>query len=171
MFDASLWIVLALCTLLALLAYARGGAPLVQQGFEIGGRQILRFSLVLVLSFLAAGFAEVLLPQAWMRESFGENAGLRGILLASGLGALTPAGPFVAMPIAAVMVRTGASVGPVIAFVTAWSLLALHRFVAWEIPILGWRLAALRYAVSLVVPVLAGLAARWLRALAMPGGS
>ena len=47
-----------------------------------------------------------------------------------------------------------------IAFLTAWSLLALHRLVAWEIPILGWRLAALRYGVSLVIPVLAGLAAR-----------
>jgi uncharacterized membrane protein YraQ (UPF0718 family) len=90
---------------------------------------------------------------------------LRGILLASGLGMVTPAGPFVAMPIAAVMLRSGAGVAPVIAFLTAWALLALHRLVAWEIPILGWRLAALRYGVSLAIPVLAGLAARSLRGL------
>jgi hypothetical protein len=48
----------------------------------------------------------------------------------------------------------------VIAFLTAWSLLALHRFVAWEIPILGWQFATLRYGVSLVIPVLAGLTVR-----------
>ena len=168
--DSSLWIMLGLCTLLAILAYARGGAPLLQQGFEGGGRLILRYSLVIAVSFLAAGFAELLLPQTWMRESFGESAGLRGILLATGLGALTPAGPFVAMPIAAVMVRSGAAAGPVIAFLTGWSLLALHRVVAWEIPILGWRLAALRYGVSLAIPVLAGLAARWLRAYVAPAG-
>jgi hypothetical protein len=105
MLDSSLWLMLGLCSLLGLLAYARGGAPLVQQGFEGGGRLILRYSLVIAVSFLAAGFAELLLPKAWMRTSFGETSGLRGLLLASGLGVLTPAGPFVAMPIAAVMVR------------------------------------------------------------------
>ena len=166
MIDSNLWLMLGLCTLLGLLAYARGGAELVQQGFEGGGRLILRYALVIAVSFLAAGFAELLLPKAWMRASLGETAGLRGILLATGLGVLTPAGPFVAMPIAAVMLRSGAAAGPVVAFLTGWSVLALHRLVAWEIPILGWRLAVLRYGVSLGIPVLAGLAARWLRSFA-----
>ena len=76
------------------------------------------------------------------------------------MGMLTPAGPFVAMPIAVVMLRAGAANAPVIAYLTAWSLLALHRFVAWEVPILGWQFASLRYGVSLAIPVLAGLAAR-----------
>jgi uncharacterized membrane protein YraQ (UPF0718 family) len=97
-----------------------------------------------------------------MRESLGETAGVQGILLATLLGILTPAGPFVSMPIAAVMLRAGAGTGPVVAFLTSWSLLAVHRFVAWEIPILGWQLASLRYGVSLAIPVLAGLAARML---------
>jgi uncharacterized membrane protein YraQ (UPF0718 family) len=159
-FDTSLWVLLAVCALLAALAWARGGAPLVQQGLAGGGRMVLRYALVIAVSFVAAGFAELLLPQQWMRESLGATTGLRGIVLATGLGMLTPAGPFVAMPIAAVMVRAGAATGPVISFLTAWSLLALHRFVAWELPILGWRLASLRYAVCLAIPVLAGLAAR-----------
>jgi uncharacterized membrane protein YraQ (UPF0718 family) len=165
-FDSSLWILLALCALLVALAWARGGAPLVQQGFEGGGRMLVRYGLVIAVSFLAAGFAEVLLPRTWLQSSLGETSGLRGILLASGLGMVTPAGPFVAMPIAAVMLRSGAGVAPVVAFLTAWALLALHRLVAWEIPILGWRVAALRYGVSLAIPVLAGLAARSLRGLA-----
>jgi uncharacterized membrane protein YraQ (UPF0718 family) len=162
--DATVWTLLVLCGVLAAIAWARGGAPLVQQGLEGGGRLILRYALVIVLSFLAAGFAEQLLPRQWMSHALGDPSGLRGILIASGLGVITPAGPFVAMPIAAVMVRSGAGAGPVVAFLTAWALLALHRFVAWEVPILGWRLALLRYGVSLVIPVLAGLAARALRA-------
>jgi uncharacterized membrane protein YraQ (UPF0718 family) len=169
-FDSSLWILLALCALLATVAYARGGAPLVQEGLEGGGRMILRYALAIAVSFVAAGFAEVLLPRAWLSSSLGESSGLRGILIATGLGMLTPAGPFVAMPIAAVMLRSGAGVGPVVAFLSAWSLIAVHRLVAWEIPILGWPLAALRYGVSLGIPVLAGLAARSLRGLAGPGG-
>ena len=63
MFDTSLWVLLAVCLLLAALAYARGGAPLVQQGLAGGGRMILRYALVIAVSFLAAGFAELLLPQ------------------------------------------------------------------------------------------------------------
>ncbi len=165
-FDSSLWIVLALCALLAALAWTRGGAPLVQQGLEGGGRMILRYALVIAVSFLAAGLAEVLLPRAWLSSALGESSGLRGILLATGLGMITPSGPFVAIPTAAVMLRSGAGVAPVIAFVSAWSLIALHRLVAWEIPILGWRVAMLRYGVCLGIPVLAGLAARSLRALA-----
>ena len=47
-----------------------------------------------------------------------------------------------------------------VAFLSAWALLALHRLVAWEVPILGWRFAALRYASCLVLPFLAGLVAR-----------
>ena len=53
------------------------------------------------------------------------------------------------------MLRSGAGAGPVVAFLSAWALLAPPPG-AWEIPILGWRLAALRYGVSLGVPVLAG---------------
>ena len=39
-------------------------------------------------------------------------------------------------------------------------LRSVHRLVAWEVPILGWRVAALRYGVSLLLPVLAGLLTR-----------
>ena len=159
-FDTSLWVLCALCLGLAALAWAKGGLPLVQQGLASGGNTILRYSLVILVSFIASGFAEQLLPQQWMRESLGETSGLRGLLLATLLGTLTPAGPFVSMPIAAVMLRAGAGTGPVIAFLTAWSLLAVHRLVAWEIPILGWQVASLRWGVSLALPVLAGLAAR-----------
>jgi len=55
---------------------------------------------------------------------------------------------------------SGAATSAVIAYLTGWSLLALHRLVAWEVPILGTRFALLRYGVSLALPVLAGLLAR-----------
>jgi hypothetical protein len=50
----------------------------------------------------------------------------------------------------------------VIAYLTGWSLLAVHRLVAWEVPILGARFALVRYAICAVLPVLAGLLARGL---------
>jgi len=68
--------------------------------------------------------------------------------------------PFVALPIAAVLRTSGAAAGPVVAYLAGWSLLAIHRLVAWEIPILGLRFAILRYLVSLGLPLAAGLIAR-----------
>jgi hypothetical protein len=36
----------------------------------------------------------------------------------------------------------------------------VHRFLAWEVPILGWRFAVLRYATCALLPIVAGLLAR-----------
>ncbi len=64
------------------------------------------------------------------------------------------------MPIAAAMLGSGAGLGAVVAFLSSWALLSIHRFVAWEVPILGLRVALVRYAASLLLPLLAGLLVR-----------
>ena len=160
MIDPTLIALTALLAALAALAWSRGGAELVRQGFGSGWDLLLRFGPMIVVSFLAAGFADLLLPREWVRAQLGAESGLRGLLIATGAGILTPAGPFVSLPIAAVMIRTGAGAGPIVAFLSGWSLLAIHRLVAWEIPILGWRFAALRYACCLALPLVAGWIAR-----------
>ena len=158
--SGTLFGMLGLLGALALVAYARGGSELLGQGLGGGRDLLIRYAPLVAASFLAAGFAEVLIPHEWVRGALGPDSGLRGILIATAAGAITPAGPFVSLPIAAVMIRGGAGLGPVVAFVTGWSLLALHRFVAWEVPILGLRVALLRYVVCIALPVVAGLLAR-----------
>lgn len=145
---------------LAAVAWWRGGMPLVRDGLGNGARMILDSGLLVVVSFLAAGLAQVLIPREWLPRALGVDSGLRGILLATGAGLLTPSGPFVAIPIAAAMGASGAATGPLVAYVSGWGLLAVHRLVAWEIPILGTRLALTRWGVCLVLPVIAGLLAR-----------
>jgi len=158
--NGTLLVLLALLGLLVALAWWRGGPALVEQGLSGGGTLLASYALIVAVSFLAAGFAEVLVPTEWVRATLGDDSGLRGLAIASAAGALTPAGPFVSMPIAAAMVRSGAGLGPVVAFLTSWALLALHRLIAWEVPILGWKLAALRYGVCLALPFVAGWLAR-----------
>lgn len=160
MLDTQLALIVVLLLALVAVAWVRGGEPQVREGLSEGGRLLLRYGLLIVVSFLAAGVAQSLIPRQLIEGALGERAGLRGILLATGAGAITPAGPFVSMPIAAVLLRAGASNAAVVAFLTAWSLLAVHRLVAWETPILGVRFALLRYGVSLALPVLAGLLTR-----------
>jgi uncharacterized membrane protein YraQ (UPF0718 family) len=158
--DATLLAMLAALAALAALALQRGGSELLARGLGEGWGMLVRFGPVVAISFLAAGLAGALVPGRWVQEALGEHSGLRGIALAAGAGLLVPAGPYVSMPIAAVMLKAGAAAGPVVAFVTSWALLALHRLVAWEVPILGPRLALLRWAICLALPLLAGLAAR-----------
>ena len=160
LFDGTLLAMLGIVAALALVAYGRGGAELLRSGFGGGAGLLVRYAPLIAVSFLAAGLAQALVPQEWVREALGPGSGLRGIAIAAAAGIITPSGPFVSMPLAAVMLRHGAGAGPVVAFLTGWSLLALHRFVAWEVPILGWRFAALRYAVCFFLPLLAGVIAR-----------
>lgn len=158
--DGTLLVLVALLVGLAALSHSRGGADAVSEGFRGGVDLLLRFGPVIIVSFLAAGFAERLVPQDWVRGRLNDGAGLTGILIGTAAGMLTPAGPFVSMPIAAVLLRSGAGTGAVVAFLSAWSLLSLHRLLAWEVPILGLRFAAVRYGVCVALPVAAGLLAR-----------
>jgi uncharacterized membrane protein YraQ (UPF0718 family) len=158
--DGTLLALVAAVAALAWVAYARGGEELLRRGFADGGALLYRYALLIVVSFLAAGLASAVLPEEWVQRSLGAESGLRGIVLATAVGVLTPAGPFVSIPVAALMIRSGAAAGPVVAFLAGWALLALHRFIAWEVPLLGWRFALLRYAACIVLPPIAGLIAR-----------
>ena len=160
-FDATFWILLIVLFALAAVAWQRGGSDLVSDGLAGGLRLLVRYGLVIAISFLAAGLAEKLVPTEHIRQWLGEEAGARGILLASLAGAITPAGPFVSMPLAAVMLRAGAAHSAIVAFLVSWSLLAVHRFVAWEVPILGLPFATFRYAVCIAIPIALGLTLRW----------
>ena len=160
MFDGPLLVLVLVLLALMALAWWRGGVPLVRDGLASGTNMLVGAGLLVAVSFLAAGLAEVLIPRDLMPRAFGSDSGLRGILLAAGAGVLTPSGPFVAIPIAAAMGKSGASTGPLVAYISGWGLLALHRLIAWEIPILGAQLALTRWGVCLLLPVVAGLIAR-----------
>lgn len=166
--DGQFFAMLALLAALCALAWWRGGGELLRSGLGEGLAALLRYGMIFAVSLMAAGVAQALIPKARVEALLGADAGLRGILTATAAGALTPSGPFVSMPLAAAMLRLGAAPGAVTAYLCAWSLLALHRFVAWELPLLGARFAALRYAVCLALPIAAGLLVRALQRLAAP---
>ena len=157
--DAQLLLMVTLACALAALAWSRG---VLRAGLSEGVDQLVRYGVLVAVSFLAAGFAQALIPRDWIQGALGRDSGLRGIALASAAGIATPAGPFVSLPIATTLLRAGAAPEAVVTYLTAWSLLAVHRLVAWEVPILGARFALLRYAICAALPILAGLLTRGL---------
>jgi uncharacterized membrane protein YraQ (UPF0718 family) len=100
----------------------------------------------------------VLVPSDVIGRVVGEESGLQGVLIATVAGAVTPGGPFLQFPLVAALARGGAGTGPMAAYLTAWSLLGVNRALVWEIPILGVPFTASRWLVSLIVPVVVGMA-------------
>jgi uncharacterized membrane protein YraQ (UPF0718 family) len=118
------------------------------------------------LALIGAGFLATLLPQESIGPLIGEDSGWRGVLIASAVGGLVPSGPIVSFPLAIALVKAGAGLPQTVAFLTAWSVVALHRLIVWEIPLLGPGFAALRLSSSWFLPPLAGaIAGAWLALL------
>jgi len=113
---------------------------------------------LLVFALVVAGMVQVLLPDEVVSRWVGTESGIKGILIGSIAGGLTPGGPYVCLPLVAGLLRAGANAGTVVAFLTGWSLFAVARL-PMEIGILGWKFTAVRLASTLIFPPIAGLLA------------
>ena len=115
---------------------------------------------LIALGMMLGGFARELADPSKIAPILGAQSGWLGLILATALGAVTPGGPFAAFPIVYALFLAGADVGAVIAFLTAWSVIGVHRIVVWEMPLLGPEFVIVRVLTSLPLPVLAGAVAR-----------
>ena len=120
---------------LLIIGYQKGGGEHIL-GLKTAGNILLQILPLLIFAFIIAGMVQVIIPQEMISRWVGSESGFRGILIGTALGGVTPGGPFVTLPIAAGLLRTGASIGTMVAFVTAWSLLAVSRL-PMEIGLLG----------------------------------
>lgn len=154
----SLVFVAALCAVLAVLVLRREPEALRR---ALGKAVVKAGVLVpaLALALLAANFAKLLIPVDLVSRWGGEASGLTGILIASVAGAILPGGPFVAFPIAVSLYETGAGLPQMVSLITAWCVIALHRILTFELPLLGARFVLLRIASSLVLAPITGLLA------------
>jgi len=124
-------------------------------GLKVSWNTLIQIIPLLILAFVVAGMVQVLVPQELISKWVGAESGFRGIIIGTVLGALAPGGPFVSMPIAAGLLRAGAGVGTMVAFLAGWSLLAVSRM-PMEIGILGWKFTMIRLACTFFFPLIAG---------------
>jgi uncharacterized membrane protein YraQ (UPF0718 family) len=76
-------------------------------------------------------------------------------------GGLSPGGPYVSLPIVAGLLKSGASAGTMVAFLTGWSLWAVGRL-PMEFGILGWKFTVIRLASTFIFPPIAGVFANFI---------
>jgi len=152
-------VVMALLALgLLLMAYAKGTGQHME-GLKMALRMTLQVLPLLVFAFIVAGMVQILLPREALAKWVGVECGIRGIILGTIAGGFAPGGPFVSLPVAAGLLRTGASVGTMVAFLTSWSLWAVSRL-PMEVGIMGWKFTLIRVASTFFFPPLAGLMAQ-----------
>ncbi|MBN1406336.1 MAG: permease [Calditrichaceae bacterium] len=140
---------------LFILAYNKGeGEHMV--GMQSAWKMTIEILPLLIFAFIIAGLIQVLLPKELLTKWVGAESGWRGLFIGTIAGGLSPGGPYVSLPIVAGLLKTGASAGTMVAFLTGWSLWAIARM-PMEFGILGWKFTIIRFASTLIFPPIAGL--------------
>jgi uncharacterized membrane protein YraQ (UPF0718 family) len=157
-------ILIALITIgLLALVHVKGGNSGV--AIHEGLTTLAKVLPVLGFALIAASCLVYLVPPEFVAEWIGKDSGAKGIMIGSLAGMIVPpGGPIVVYAIAAGLIKSGASFASMVAFVTAYNLLALHRF-PFELTMVGWKFLALRSASVLLLAPLAGFLAAGLAAL------
>ena len=144
--------------ILFILAYSKGGNQHIT-GLQSALKMTYQILPMLIFAFVIAGLIQVLLPQQLVARWVGAESGFRGILIGTIAGGISPGGPYVSLPIAVGLLRAGAGVGTMVAYLTAWSLWAIARL-PMELGIMGWRFTLIRLVCTFFFPPIAGLIAQ-----------
>ena len=140
---------------LMILTGVQMGWQSVFEGIVSGGKILLQSTPLLIAAFLVAGMTQVLVTKEFVTKWLGTQTGWKGIGLACLAGALIPGGPYVYYPIAAVMLKNGAGLGVLVAFISAKNLWSVSRL-PYEIALIGLNFTISRYLITFIFPPLLG---------------
>jgi len=159
--DLGLWILLGLTVAAVAVAFSRD-RQLPLQGLSATGRMLRSVGLELALGFILAGLIDVLVPAPALVRWLGEERAGRGILVGWVVGLVMPGGPYVFFPVVANLFSKGAAAGPLIALITAKTLVSPIRMLTYEAPLVGWPLTLARFIPGVLMPPVLGLLGQWL---------
>ena len=153
--DTSTVAMMAAAAIMLIAVYAKSPAA-AHKGLNATGSLLLEITPRMIAAFTLAGLFQAIVPQELIVRWMGNGSGMRGIVIGMSLGGVTPGGPMTHFPVIASLYKMGVGVGPMVAYLSAWSLFGLQRIIMWEIPFLGPRIVAIRVAVSFFFPLIAG---------------
>ncbi len=151
------YLLAGLTALTAALVVRKQGFAGLRQGGVTSLLLLRSVARMLVLGMLLAAMTQVILPEEVITRWMGEESGFTGILIGTAVGAVVPGGPYVVIPLAGSIFLSGAGVGAVAAFLTAWNTIPVTRTMMWELPFLGGAFTSSRLLVNLPFPIVAGL--------------
>lgn len=162
--DPSLLILLAMVLIAEIVALAwRPDMPL--EALKSSARLLRGVWLDLLLGFIFAGLADVMVPQPVLSRWLGSQRPGQAILVGWAAGLLIPGGPYLVFPILASLFQKGAAPGPLITLITAKTLVSPVRMLTYEAPLLGWPLTLARFIPGVLLPPFMGILGAWLFAV------
>ena len=108
--------------------------------------------IILVLIGLLVSFV----PEAEISKFIGKQSGLGGILFVAIFGAILHIPAFVSFPLAASLIKSGASIAAVAAFITTLTMIGIVTL-PLEIKELGKKMALLRNGISFIIAIIIAL--------------
>ncbi len=157
--EPSFLFLLAFATATGTACYVFKGPEVFWAAFREHVGLLVAILPVIAGAVLLGAFLQALVPPGYVRSRLGEGSGGRGIAIGSVLGVFVPGGPMISMPLLLAVIEAGADLAACVAFYMSWSLLALVRIIQWELPLMGWKFAAIRFLSAVPLPFLAGFIA------------
>ena len=158
--NATFFVLLSIAVVAGAVLFLLRGPDAVLTALGTAGGLLLVVLPAMVAGLLLAGSLKQLIPPGALAGWMGSRSGIRGLLVATLAGLLTPGGPMAAFPLVLVLAQAGADRGAIICFIVSWALNGLQRVLVWEVPLLGADFALLRFLCGLPLGLLAGLLAR-----------
>lgn len=156
-FDRSVLVLAGMALVSGVICWWLKGVDVVLESFHTDLKTFLELAPKMALAFLLAALVTALVSRATVAKWLGEKSGVKGIALATGVGAVTPGGPMMSFPLVASLAKAGAGRATLIAYLTSWETLGFQRILVWEIPLLGFEYTAMRFVASLPLPFIAAL--------------
>lgn len=127
----------------------KAGASLVDQ--------VKTMLLVIPPIFLLLGLLDVWVPRETLMKFMGPGSGIKGPVLAFVLGSAAAGPLYGAFPVAAVLMKKGASFTNILIFIGAWSTTKIPMLL-FEMNALGYRFALSRLAIDIIWIVIIAIA-------------
>lgn len=153
--DPTGFVYLALVAVAYALAMRRS-KDRAKKALAAGAAQLRGIAVTFIAIFGLVGLFDVYVPPALIERWMGASSGLGSLLVGAGLGSVAAGPPAAAYPIAATLLRGGAWLPAVAAFIVSWVLVGVVS-IPYESNVFGIRFALLRNGLSFASAVLIGL--------------
>lgn len=161
-FDGSMRALLALAVVSGLAVWHFKGLGAVAEAVIADGWLLISFLPKIAIAMVVAALVTALVPRSLIAAWLGDKSGLKGVTLATGVGAITPGGPMISFPLVAALSKAGSSRASLIAYLTSWEVLGFQRILIWELQFLGVELLSIRWLASMPLPFIAAIISRYL---------
>lgn len=159
--DISTLIMMALALVFLLVVYLKAPEA-AAEGLKSSFALFIEIMPRMIAAFMMAGLIQVIVPQQVIVRWMGVESGSKGIFIGMVLGTFTPGGPMMQFPIIASLYASGVGIGPLVSYLSAWSLYGFQRVIMWEVPFLGLKVVAVRLLASILLPLVAGWISQFL---------